>query len=46
MREDDALQEARANAAEAIRGYLEVFAKYDLAIPPKSLRLINAPGQY
>jgi antitoxin HicB len=33
--EGDSLQEARANAAEAIRGYLETLAKDGLPIPPE-----------
>ena len=33
--EGDTLQEARANAAEAIRGYLETLAKDGLSIPPE-----------
>jgi antitoxin HicB len=33
--EGDTLQEARANAAEAIRGYLETLAKDGLSMPPE-----------
>ena len=33
--EGDTLQEARANAAEAIRGYLETLTKDGLPIPPE-----------
>jgi antitoxin HicB len=33
--EGDTLQEARANAAEAIRGYLETLAKDGVPIPPE-----------
>jgi antitoxin HicB len=33
--EGDTLQEARANAAEAMRGYLETLAKDGLPIPPE-----------
>lgn len=33
--EGDTLEQARANAAEAIRGYLETLAKDGLPIPPE-----------
>ena len=33
--EGDTLEEARANAAEAIRGYLEALAKVGQPIPPE-----------
>ncbi len=35
--EGDTLEEARANAVEAIRGYLEALAKDGLPIPPEDL---------